>query len=159
MAKPHFQWDDALLLDEQLTDEERMIRDAARDYCQGKLLPRVLEANRHGHPEPAELCNLAMFELLYSSGLRVSELAGLDLAYRSEKDSADGASLGWFDAAAGEVVVTGKGGKMRRVPVGGPAREVVRVWLIAISLLQRGHGRCEYASIRLVTNERTLEVL
>jgi len=43
--------------------------------------------------------------------------------------------------------------------LGGPAREVVRVWLIAISLLQRGHGRCEYASIRLITNERTLEVL
>lgn len=43
--------------------------------------------------------------------------------------------------------------------LGGPAREVVRVWLIANSLFQRGHGRCEYASIRLETNERTLEVL
>ena len=43
--------------------------------------------------------------------------------------------------------------------LGGPAREVVRVWLIAISLLQRGHGRCEYASIRLESNEGTLEVL
>lgn len=43
--------------------------------------------------------------------------------------------------------------------LGGPAREVVRVWLIANSLLQRGHGRCEYASIRLVSNKRTLEVL
>ena len=43
--------------------------------------------------------------------------------------------------------------------LGGPAREVVRVWLIAISLLQRGHGRCEYASIRLETNAGTLEVL
>ena len=91
---------------------------------------QLLEANRHGHPEPAELCNRAMFELLYSSGLRVSELAGLDLAYRSEKDSANGAaSLGWLDLAAGEVVVTGKGGKMRRVPVGGPAREALAAWL------------------------------
>jgi glutaryl-CoA dehydrogenase len=45
--KPVFKWDDALLLDEQLTDEERMIRDTARSYCQEKLLPRVLEANRH----------------------------------------------------------------------------------------------------------------
>jgi glutaryl-CoA dehydrogenase len=45
--KPTFKWDDALLLDDQLTDEERMIRDAARDYCQDKLMPRVLEANRH----------------------------------------------------------------------------------------------------------------
>ncbi len=42
-----FQWDDALLLDEQLSEEERMIRDAARDYCQDKLMPRVLKANRH----------------------------------------------------------------------------------------------------------------
>ncbi len=42
-----FQWDDALLLDEQLSEEERMIRDAAREYCQDKLMPRVLEANRH----------------------------------------------------------------------------------------------------------------
>jgi integrase/recombinase XerC len=87
---------------------------------------QLLEANRHGHPEPAELCNRAMFELLYSSGLRVSELAGLDLAYTH----ADGAvSLGWFDAAAGEVVVTGKGNKMRRVPVGGPARAALDAWL------------------------------
>jgi hypothetical protein len=46
----------------------------------------------------------------------------------------------------------------RRI-LGGPAREVVRVWLIANSLFQRGHGRCQYASIRLVNDERTLEVL
>jgi hypothetical protein len=46
----------------------------------------------------------------------------------------------------------------RRI-IGGPAREVVRIWLIANSLFQRGHGRCEYASIRLTTHERTLEVL
>jgi len=43
--------------------------------------------------------------------------------------------------------------------LGGPAREVVRVWLIANSLFQRGHGRCEYASIRLINNDRALEVL
>ncbi|TNE28201.1 MAG: acyl-CoA dehydrogenase [Alphaproteobacteria bacterium] len=45
--RPDFQWEDALFLEDQLTDEERMIRDAARDYCQDKLMPRVLEANRH----------------------------------------------------------------------------------------------------------------
>jgi integrase/recombinase XerC len=87
---------------------------------------QLLEANRHGHPEPSELCNRAMFELLYSSGLRVSELAGLDLAYTH---AAGAVSLGWFDAAAGEVVVTGKGNKMRRVPVGGPARAALSAWL------------------------------
>ncbi len=42
-----FKWDDALLLDGQLTEDERAIRDAAHDYCQDKLFPRVLEANRH----------------------------------------------------------------------------------------------------------------
>jgi glutaryl-CoA dehydrogenase len=42
-----FAWDDALLLDGQLTEDERAIRDAARDYCQEKLFPRVLNANRH----------------------------------------------------------------------------------------------------------------
>jgi glutaryl-CoA dehydrogenase len=42
-----FQWDDPLLADEQLTDDERSVRDSARDYCQGRLMPRILEANRH----------------------------------------------------------------------------------------------------------------
>ncbi len=42
-----FQWDDALMLDQVLTEEERAIRDAAQEYCQGKLMPRVLLANRH----------------------------------------------------------------------------------------------------------------
>ncbi len=42
-----FKWDDALLLDDQLSEDERAIRDAAHAYCQDKLMPRVLEANRH----------------------------------------------------------------------------------------------------------------
>lgn len=42
-----FAWDDPLLLEEQLTEEERMVRDAARSYCQDKLMPRILEANRY----------------------------------------------------------------------------------------------------------------
>ncbi len=42
-----FQWDDPFLLNDQLSDEERMVRDVARDYCQGRLMPRILEANRH----------------------------------------------------------------------------------------------------------------
>ena len=45
--QPLAHWDDILLLDRQLTDEERMIRDTAQEYCQSKLMPRVLEANRH----------------------------------------------------------------------------------------------------------------
>ena len=42
-----FDWADPLLLEEALTEEERMVRDSARAYCQEELLPRVLEANRH----------------------------------------------------------------------------------------------------------------
>ena len=45
-AKPGFDWSDPLLLDEQLTDEERLIRDSAHDYAQNQLMPRVLMANR-----------------------------------------------------------------------------------------------------------------
>jgi len=44
-----FKWDDALQLDGQLTDDERAIRDAAHDFCQEKLLPRVLMGFRHEH--------------------------------------------------------------------------------------------------------------
>ena len=45
--KPVFKWDDALLLEDQLTEEERMVRDTARGYAQERLMPRVIEANRH----------------------------------------------------------------------------------------------------------------
>lgn len=46
-SKPSFNWQDPLLLDSLLTEEERMIRDSAYQYCQDKLMPRVLEANRN----------------------------------------------------------------------------------------------------------------
>ena len=42
-----FDWEDPFFLDDQLSEEEGAIRDAARDYCQDKLMTRVLEANRH----------------------------------------------------------------------------------------------------------------
>ena len=42
-----FQWDDPFRLDAQLSDDERMIAEAARQYCQDRLMPRVLDANRH----------------------------------------------------------------------------------------------------------------
>ena len=42
-----FQWDDPFLLDDQLKEDERLIRDSIRAYAQGKLMPRILEANRH----------------------------------------------------------------------------------------------------------------
>ncbi len=46
-TRPSFNWQDPLLLDSLLSEEERMIRDSAHAYCQEKLMPRVLEANRH----------------------------------------------------------------------------------------------------------------
>ncbi|MEP7260334.1 MAG: acyl-CoA dehydrogenase [Usitatibacter sp.] len=45
--KPTFKWDDALLLEDQLSEDERMVRDSARAYCQEKLLPRVTAAFRN----------------------------------------------------------------------------------------------------------------
>jgi glutaryl-CoA dehydrogenase len=46
-TRPQFAWDDPLLLDAQLGEDERMIRDSARQFCQERLMPRILEANRH----------------------------------------------------------------------------------------------------------------
>jgi len=46
-SRPSFNWEDPFLLDTQLTEDERMVRDAARAYCQEKLEPRILEAFRH----------------------------------------------------------------------------------------------------------------
>ncbi len=76
--------------------------------------------------EPFELRDRAAAELLYSSGLRVSELVGLD--------------LGGVDLAGGTVRVIGKGDKERIVPVGGPALEAVRRWLEARATLPRAAG-------------------
>ena len=72
---------------------------------------------------PEGLRDRAMFELLYSSGLRLAELIALD------------ADDGRLDLKQAEVTVTGKGGKTRTVPVGGRAREALRDWLKARALL------------------------
>jgi integrase/recombinase XerC len=69
--------------------------------------------------EPALLRDRAMFELLYSSGLRLAELVSLD------------AGDGRLDLAQGEVTVTGKGSKTRSVPVGSAARGALERWLSA----------------------------
>jgi len=64
----------------------------------------------------------AMVELLYGCGLRVGELAGLDVA-------ASPAARGWIDLQAGEAHVLGKGSKRRSVPIGKMAREALQRWL------------------------------
>jgi glutaryl-CoA dehydrogenase len=63
MAKASFQWDDPFLLQQQLTEDERMIEEAARAYCQDKLLPRVTEAFRH------EKTDVAIFREMGELGL------------------------------------------------------------------------------------------
>lgn len=102
-----------------------------------KPLPKALSADdavrvvAEGSPgrdanSPSQLCNRAMFELLYSSGLRVSELSSLDVRYVKEGNHV---SAGWVDFDEHEVNVTGKGSKQRRVPVGKPALDAISAWL------------------------------
>ncbi|CAG0953589.1 partial glutaryl-CoA dehydrogenase, partial [Anaerolineae bacterium] len=81
MAKAAFRWDDPLLLEEQLTEDERMLRDATRDYCQGKLAPRILEAFRHEKTDPAVFREMGEMGLL---GPTIpSEYGGAGLNYVS----------------------------------------------------------------------------
>ncbi|GIK85436.1 MAG: glutaryl-CoA dehydrogenase [Betaproteobacteria bacterium] len=97
-AKPAFRWDDPLLLDEQLTEDERMVRDTARRYAEEKLLPRVREAFRHetadatvfpemgalgllGPTIPSEYGGAGLNYVCY--GLIAREIERVDSGYRS----------------------------------------------------------------------------
>ncbi|KAA1285413.1 acyl-CoA dehydrogenase [Alcaligenes faecalis] len=97
-ANPSFHWDDPLLLNQQLSDEERMVRDAAHAYAQEKLLPRVLEAFRHEQTDPAIFAEMGSLGLLgatipeayggaglnyVSYGLIAREVERVDSGYRS----------------------------------------------------------------------------
>lgn len=98
MSNPLFHWDDPLLLDQQLTQDERMVRDAAAAYAQEKLMPRVLEAFRHEKMDTAifrEMGELGLFGptipaeyggagLNYVSyGLLAREIERVDSGFRS----------------------------------------------------------------------------
>jgi glutaryl-CoA dehydrogenase len=90
-------WEDAFLLDQQLTDEERMIRDSAREYFRGKLFPGIIEANRNHHFDPNIMRELGELGLLGSTikgygcagashvayGLIAREIEWVDSGYRS----------------------------------------------------------------------------
>jgi glutaryl-CoA dehydrogenase len=92
-----FDWSDPLLLEDQLTDEERMVRDAARAYCQQKLLPRVIQANREERFDRAIMTEMGGLGLLGSTihgygcagvnhvcyGLIAREVERVDSGYRS----------------------------------------------------------------------------
>jgi len=97
-SKAKFVWDDPLLLGEQLTEEERMVRDAAHSYAQEKLLPRVTEAFRHETSDPAIFAEMGALGLLGATlpaeyggaglnyvcyGLIAREVERVDSGYRS----------------------------------------------------------------------------
>lgn len=113
-------------------------------------LPRTLDVDRAGQlldqlpaETPVELRDRAMLELLYSSGLRLSELTGLDLPD--------------LDLAGAQVRVLGKGGKQRVLPVGSKARAALQAWLevrsqlakepLAVFVGERG-GRIQASVVR-----------
>ena len=81
MSSTAFHWEDPLLLDRQLNEDERMVRDAAAAYCQEKLMPRVLEAFRH------EKTDVAIFKEMGSLGMLgptiPTQYGGADLSYVS----------------------------------------------------------------------------
>ncbi len=96
--QPGFQWDDPFLLEQQLNEEERLVRDTARDYAQEKLMPRILEANRHEHFDREIMTEMGELGLLGSTlpeeygcagvnhvsyGLAAREVERVDSGYRS----------------------------------------------------------------------------
>ncbi|WP_028999257.1 acyl-CoA dehydrogenase [Azohydromonas australica] len=97
-AHAKFHWDDPLLLEQQLSEDERAIRDAARAYAQGRLAPRVLEAFRHERTDPAIFREMGEIGLLgptipeqyggaglnyVAYGLIAREVERVDSGYRS----------------------------------------------------------------------------
>jgi len=93
-----FAWDDAFFLDDQLTDDERMIRDAARAFAQGSLQPRIIAAYRNEETDPSIFRELGSVGLLgvtvpetyggagasyVSYGLVAREVERVDSGYRS----------------------------------------------------------------------------
>ncbi|MBP6177129.1 MAG: acyl-CoA dehydrogenase [Anaerolineales bacterium] len=98
MSKQTFKWDDPFLLNDQLTDEERMVRDTARKYCQDKLMPRILDANRNETFDRTIMDEMGSLGLLGSTipevyggaelsyvcyGLIAREVERVDSGYRS----------------------------------------------------------------------------
>jgi glutaryl-CoA dehydrogenase len=73
ITEARFRWDDPFLLDQQLSDEERLARDAARAYCQDRLAPRVLDAFRREQTDPAIFRELGALDML---GITIPETYG-----------------------------------------------------------------------------------
>ncbi len=97
-TKIPFQWDDPFLLEQQLTADERMVRDAARAYCEKKLQPRILQAFRDEYTDPQIFREMGSLGLLgptipeqyggaglnyVSYGLIAREIERIDSGFRS----------------------------------------------------------------------------
>ena len=97
-SKASFNWADPLLLDTQLSEEERMVRDAAAEYAQGRLMPRIHDAYRNETTDPAIFREMGELGLLgitipeqygganlnyVSYGLIAREIERVDSGYRS----------------------------------------------------------------------------
>ncbi|MFI8036052.1 acyl-CoA dehydrogenase family protein, partial [Acinetobacter baumannii] len=97
-AKVQFNWQDPFLIEQQLSPDERMIRDAAHAYCQERLQPRVLEQFRHETTDPSIFREMGELGLLgptipeqyggaglnyVSYGLVAREIEYVDSGYRS----------------------------------------------------------------------------
>jgi len=97
-SRPSFNWEDPFLMDSMLTDEERMIRDSARAYCQESLMPRVLTANRDERFDREIMTEMGQLGLLGATipeeyggagvnhvcyGLIAREVERVDSGYRS----------------------------------------------------------------------------
>ena len=97
-SKAAFKWDDPLLLDAQLSEEERMVRDAAHAYAQDKLMPRIRDAFRHETSDPSIFPEMGRLGLLGATlpaeyggsglnyvcyGLIAREIERVDSGYRS----------------------------------------------------------------------------
>ncbi len=97
LAPGGFKWEDPLLLDLQLSEEERLIRDTARDFAQEKLLPRIIESNRNETFDRAVMYEMAELGFLgaplhgygcagigyVAFGLVMRELERVDTSFRS----------------------------------------------------------------------------
>src|SRR3954468_15204581 len=97
LTRSSFQWEDPLLLEEQLNDDERMVRESARVYCQEKLMPRVVLAHRQERFDREVFTEMGALGFLGSTldgygcagvnhvsyGLIAREIERVDSGYRS----------------------------------------------------------------------------
>ena len=162
-AKARFAWDDPLLLADQLTEEERMVRDTAHAYAQEKLLPRVTEAFRHEKSDPSVFPEMGALGLLGATlpseyggaglnyvcyGLIAREIERVDSGYRSMMSVQS--SLVMFP-----IYTYGVGGAAEEIPAEARDRRVDRLLRLDRAqprLRSRQHGDAREEARRAATS-------